>query len=663
MMVKFTDAVAASVLDTIITPCLAEGESYADRSRKLACIFLAVLVSNALFLGLPIGIVAGVFDPNIPMYLMASAFVMTSICTSFIPYTYMRLTKTMPQLMVDFQMWSTVPTVVCGVLTVHQGAILFALSVASVVGVVLRVRGWFLFTMFTIVSCTVNELIGNYGDRLPALHSAMYREQSLSERIMFLVGNLVGPGLCIAVGLNRLMSEFVERADQADAAIAMSLAVADKLRRYDTEGVGAILAANEGVVDESLLEAFAGIQRNLEEYRPHIPDYVIATTTSDGPTETMQEYESTHESEGDYNSVMSDDTDTTRADMLSVRQAFIPSFNSEGKSSPPSPSTTSMSSVSRAESPSKATIKPKHIDISSGISSRSPVESTTAQQGCFVGRATTVFVRFSCGGGSHHRFSGTVVASLNFCVESAAKHAKIHNGALQYMQGCGLMVSFNAASRTNSHEAKASAFALALKQDVEGFVEGGATLVMHASVVSSKVMSFFAGNKGQLMLTLVGNYLHKHASIHHFLAKTVGAEASCVVAVGTVAATVDTLFSVRPIGAVGPATEPPGKVFKVFELQSKRADAGDLEWMYQLDEHSKADPNAVLKQVIAAVEAGDPLDDAQSEWVSSPGVDGALEDAVLAKCVKERLRLHIDGGRKSCHLSDIAVYSTPVIMW
>jgi hypothetical protein len=61
---------------------------------------------------------------------------------------------------------------------------------------------------------------------------------------------------------------------------------------------------------------------------------------------------------------------------------------------------------------------------------------------------------------------GSAVSAMNIlskCVDAGSKLAKAHGGALQYMQGCGLMVSFNAASRVAAHESKACGFALGLK--------------------------------------------------------------------------------------------------------------------------------------------------------------------------------------------------------
>ena len=92
-------------VELIVTPCMVEGEPYAERSRKIAVIYLAVICSNALFLGAPLAIIVAVYDPNLVMYLLGAAFVLASFTSSFIPYTYLRCTRTMPQWMVDFQVW------------------------------------------------------------------------------------------------------------------------------------------------------------------------------------------------------------------------------------------------------------------------------------------------------------------------------------------------------------------------------------------------------------------------------------------------------------------------------------------------------------------------------------------------------------------------------
>ena len=99
-------AIVNKIKDIVVTPCLDENESYAVRSRKLAVIAIAVIVSNALVAGLPSTILAAVYKPNLGALIAGGGFVQVSITTSIIPYFYLRYTKKLPDLLVDFQIWS-----------------------------------------------------------------------------------------------------------------------------------------------------------------------------------------------------------------------------------------------------------------------------------------------------------------------------------------------------------------------------------------------------------------------------------------------------------------------------------------------------------------------------------------------------------------------------
>lgn len=100
---------------------------------------------------------------------------------------------------------------------------------------------------------------------------------------------------------------------------------------------------------------------------------------------------------------------------------------------------------------------------------------------------------------------------LNNCIDVANKYTKFYGGALQYMQGCGLMISFNAASRVAAHESKACDFALALRRELEGEIR------LHVSIITGPITSFFAGTKGHLMLTLLGGFYPLHCAFQYYL--------------------------------------------------------------------------------------------------------------------------------------------------
>ena len=267
------------------------------------------------------------------------------------------------------------------------------------------------------------------------------------------------------------------------------------------------------------------------------------------------------------------------------------------------------------------------------------------------------------------------MAALNYCVESAARHAKAFHGAVQYMQGCGLMVSFNAASRIASHESKACSFVLALREDMGRF--GGPRLLMHASVVTTGIVSFFAGNKGQLMLTVLGPFMAIHTAMHQYLALTLGDDCGCVLLSERSAGAVETLFALRRIGGVHPQqtssidSANSGRIdtpiIKMIELVSRRQEDGNhQEWMYELAKQDDGDPHAAVRRIVdAALQGHIPEDLFRSMgWPAvsfnrsiSPQGEQPPSDLVLERCVKSRLALCAE------HPSDFVVHTPSVVMW
>ena len=270
------------VYECAITPCFVRGESYAERSRKLASIAVAIISFPALLLVAPVAVLTAMGNPSfIGTYLVAATMVSVVITASLVPYVYLRRTCTLPDWLVDFQIWSTVPVTLCFSLFSHQSTVSILCSISVFIGIVMRVRGWPLLILYGLYTNVLHTLINGYMQELPQLHDTFYASQLLSVKIMYIFGTNIFPLFFFSLGLHAIMMEFVERADQADAAIRVCIEVAGKLRRYDTEAVGAILAANQGKVDAKLMEAFSAIQSNLQDYRPHIPDYVIANSNTD----------------------------------------------------------------------------------------------------------------------------------------------------------------------------------------------------------------------------------------------------------------------------------------------------------------------------------------------------------------------------------------------
>ena len=387
--------------------------------------------------------------------------------------------------------------VLCPEISASMGAAILAFT-----GVILQVRGLVPFVTLMTLLNIFYILRQDYEVEVPALQ-IFTRRQLWYEKATAGIGNLITPVIFLSIGLHKIIQEFVQRSREADAAIQMNISVADKLRLYDTDGVAEILAAHEGVVDAKLLRAFTAIQHNLQEYRPHIPDYVIAATTAEAVSN-----DTSNDDDADGGGEEVDEGDLLDGDDRSYYSASSAESNKafEAKKSTKSIKThESPHSVTSGELERRLTglirTQSSHSILSSGSSPTPSNRAPDAHQALrhnsgannahvksqqraatlhFTGKITTVFVRFVskfCGsdaGGNGAVPLGcrdTAMSILNQSIEVASKHAKIHGGALQYMQGCGLMVSFNAASRVGSHEVKAVGFATGLRDEINNSVK------------------------------------------------------------------------------------------------------------------------------------------------------------------------------------------------
>ena len=592
-----TPSLKQKVVDLIITPCLVEGEPYAERSRKIAVACLSVMASNAMLVGIPLTLIAALYDPDVGLFITGLTCITCSLTSSFIPYMYLRRTRTMPQWMVDFQLWTTLPSLVSFMLFMHQGPVTIVCSTVALVAILLRVRLWYLYLAITVLGNAFNHIVAGFKEELPELHEAMFREQFLFERIFLMIGAAALPVTMLGLALHGLITDFVERADQSDAAITMFLSVAKKLVVYNTDGVAEILAANKGKVDENLLEAFTAIQHNLQEYRPHIPDYVIAAAT-----------------DRLAGSSALGDSVVENGDSSVLRLSGVDEFSEGSISDRPgrmaSSTATSETPSSNRRAPSSRAASSHNYEVNHATPKKDAAGGDTLAAH-FYGRATTVFVRFV--GAKLEMATGTAADRqcsaliLNTCVELASKHAKLHGGALQYMQGCGLMVSFNAASRVMSHERNACMFAVRLREEIEGL--GTAVGVsVHASIVTSPVLSFFAGNRGQLMLTVLGTFMSQHTAIQQYGRMLLGgsdaAKSTSMLLMS--ASTMHGLamcVTYRMVGDIrcdgSSSVHQTVQVFQVMSLVRKASTAE--EWMYDLRENVNSESTELEEAIRLAL--------------------------------------------------------------
>ena len=598
----------------VVGPCLEDGEPYASRSKKILVAVSAMSAMNGVLLGVPITVLLLQQESIFINYLIGVVLIYPAFTASIIPYGYMRCTKTLPNWIVTMQIWALVPIIIVFSLFFHHSTPSILISCMAIVGIVMRAPGWPIILVLTVLACGMHAVINDYPEELPELHSAMYRTHPLPVRIMCLMGVNMGPLFMFGIAVYAIIKEYDTRADQADAAIAMNLAVAEKLRRYDTDGVASILAANKGKVDENLLEAFTAIQHNLQEYRPHIPDYVIAATTDKGSAHIFQD-----ETQSD----LPESIDNVH-DFRLPSESVASDGDSDGSDTPNGPlggsggggmngSTTLTTSPSLADDANSTamnlgSVQGEYSSIRSTMSSmrRAKDFGGDALTAHFYGRATTVFVRFGgpCLDAATDSAADRIAATLtvNTCVEAASKHARAHGGALQYMQGCGLMVSFNAASRVMSHERDACLFAECLRQDITPL----RNVYVHISVVTTPVLSFFAGKSGQLMLTVLGNFMPQHTAIHHHGRSLLGATSmsSIVLLASSTMYGLGVSVTARPVGVVCVEDSKMNKIstqlFQVVGLVDQQPNAAD-DWMFAMERDEEE--NEGSKQTSAELEA------------------------------------------------------------
>jgi len=71
--------------------------------------------------------------------------------------------------------------------------------------------------------------------------------------------------------------------ESAEAAVEMAQGIADKLLVYDTEGARLLLKEHKarGKVDRRLLKKYKQMTKNLDKYRPHLPNYIFEEDIND----------------------------------------------------------------------------------------------------------------------------------------------------------------------------------------------------------------------------------------------------------------------------------------------------------------------------------------------------------------------------------------------
>jgi hypothetical protein len=334
----------------------------------------------------------------------------------------------------------------------------------------------------------------------------------------------------------------------ANAANQLSRDAAELLRNYDTDGLSKLLeeyrAADDA--DPALIESYTALVDNLNQYRPHLPNWMIRSA---GDSDAG----SPNGSDG-ARSVL-----TTRSTRSSVSQN--PSARAQAASEPPPVPN---------DDPSPLVLTP-----------------ATAPATTTVAFAT---VEFAALGAS----AATRGAAVSRFVDHAHHIANVTHGALHSFVGDTVQLSWNAAVRVAQPEVKAVRFLCRLA----GAMAGSADIAVSGAAMCGKASMQFAGTGRVQALTVALPWRGALSALHALAAQhgafvVAGATAEHAHAFCETRA-VD-VFRFDPRQHVG--NNAAGEVV-VHEVVKERDDEDD-EWMYVLDRKGKDPVTAALELCVA----------------------------------------------------------------
>ena len=159
-----------AIKTALVDPCFRPNETYSESTRKYAVISCALMAINAITLGIPLLVISEMNTPSLGSRLSVAFLFQTSITSSIAPYLYMRSTKSIPQWLVDLQMWGTLPTVVCVILFVPDAPCSAISVIAALAAIVMRIRMLGLFVFIQLCLYVVSGLLTQFYDKVPRRH-------------------------------------------------------------------------------------------------------------------------------------------------------------------------------------------------------------------------------------------------------------------------------------------------------------------------------------------------------------------------------------------------------------------------------------------------------------------------------------------------------------
>jgi hypothetical protein len=333
--------------------------------------------------------------------------------------------------------------------------------------------------------------------------------------------------------------------DASDRALRMSITVAELLRRYDTDGVTEMLEEyrNEPGADPRILASYTALVANLNQYRPHLPNWMVDAA------------------DGEQSEAASQRTTDTRSVTASVQLSVSMRAGDVGTDNP---ERARLQSV--AAQPSR-----RNVNVSYGLVD---FGFATPQEGAQADAGLTDFVD------RVHEWATTT-------------HASIHG-----FVGDVLQVSWNATHSIAQPELKAANFMAALVK-WNRTADDDATITAAAAVFSGPAVCRFSGSGRVQALTLATTWRPTLQRCLQFAAEhravlmdsaTHGPASICVESYAV---------EVVPPDTAGVIADT--KPIELFEVGAELQDDCD-EWMYVLQRKGVTDCDRVTTALRAAVE-------------------------------------------------------------
>ena len=429
------------MMDLVFNPVFTEGESTAARLRKIIVLLIGMANGGpACAVGGYWMYVASKGDPDSDgaMFFVVGLYLFLFGIFTTVAFAVVRYTKELHKWLFDvfvlaFELLGVVfffglPStqavlLLCGCLQVVH------ISAETTFGF-FRVGLLFILSVLQSAALTF-PLSFNYGAKRQNLGSLEYFIYIMCALVICQPSITVG-SVYFLVRVNN-----AQRA-KAEGAVALAHRIVDLLRDYDTDGVTEELLEEEskGEVDPKLIASLRAMNRNLEEYRPHLPNYLfLKSTTTDDEAENMK-VESVGKAEKKYR-----------------KTSAAVDVESEGTLSDSDRASSSrVSSVERTSNSAKGS----NVMKRDGSLHR----TATGDKMTFEGNVAVALIDCrACFADGETAAASNIVAFVN-AIYTVAKttHASIHN-----LAGDTAMLSWNATHRISRPQAHAALFLAKLK--------------------------------------------------------------------------------------------------------------------------------------------------------------------------------------------------------